>query len=74
MEAVPVTPKKQKKCCNQAFAPEFILAVKIFAAADKVIKIKLWWQRHRSVSAHSFPVLCTIWKTHPAHLLSTYSS
>lgn len=60
--------------CNQVLFCEFSLAVTIFAALDKVIKIKLWWQQHRSASAHSFPVSVTIWKTHPAHLLDTHSS
>lgn len=57
----------QSNCCSQDLRREFRQAVSIFAARDKVIKIR---QSGGSVtpSAHRFSVSATIWKTEPVHL------
>lgn len=48
---------------------DFSLAVAIFAAIHKVIKMKLGGSSSITLGVHRFSVSVTIWKTDPAHPL-----
>lgn len=46
-----------------------VTALKTAAVSlEKVLKIKLQWQKHHSLSVHRFPVVVTIWKKKTRHI------